>query len=383
MRRSSNRRVYHRGACADSRLRVAAPRRTAARGRLRVRGRAGRRGRVRCGRREPPAEYVAPAWRGLRRRSAAAELRPGFDDGRARRRHHRRRRRRRFSEAARRRGRGAHAAAAVRPHPRGADRRRAAHGRARGGATSSAPWCNSRHAREDEVAWYVARGAARQGRRLRIQGLASRFVTRIDGSYSNVVGPAGRAWSRLSRLADVRLAAEQSSTWRRFWHILIVDRPGTGSILSIDSTMTAIVQVGHRPPRVLVLAFSGLLLVHAAARATEYYKHVDEVMVSPEQWYGKQLQLHGFVVPDSICGSATRSTTGSRSEQRRRRRGHLHGIVPDTFKDEAEVVLKGTLSPDGFTVDPNGIMAKCPSKYERSRSTGARPASVRHGHATA
>ena len=40
------------------------------------------------------------------------------------------------------------------------------------------------------------------------------------------------------------------------------------------------------------------------------------------------------------------------------------GIVPDTFKDEAEVVLKGKLSPDGFHVDPNGVMAKCPSKYE-------------------
>ena len=35
-------------------------------------------------------------------------------------------------------------------------------------------------------------------------------------------------------------------------------------------------------------------------RATEYYKHVDEVMTQPEPWYGKKLQMHGFVVPDSI-----------------------------------------------------------------------------------
>jgi hypothetical protein len=27
-------------------------------------------------------------------------------------------------------------------------------------------------------------------------------------------------------------------------------------------------------------------------------------------------------------------------------------------------VLKGRLSPNGFTVDPDGVMAKCPSKYE-------------------
>jgi cytochrome c-type biogenesis protein CcmE len=45
-------------------------------------------------------------------------------------------------------------------------------------------------------------------------------------------------------------------------------------------------------------------------------------------------------------------------------RATYSGIVPDTFKDDAEVVLKGTLTPDGFKVDPNGVMAKCPSKYE-------------------
>ena len=39
------------------------------------------------------------------------------------------------------------------------------------------------------------------------------------------------------------------------------------------------------------------------------------------------------------------------------------GVVPDTFKNDSEVVLKGKLSGDGFAVDPNGVMAKCPSKY--------------------
>ena len=38
--------------------------------------------------------------------------------------------------------------------------------------------------------------------------------------------------------------------------------------------------------------------------------------------------------------------------------------MPDTFKDGAEVVLKGAWTPDGFSVEPNGVMAKCPSKYE-------------------
>lgn len=42
---------------------------------------------------------------------------------------------------------------------------------------------------DEEIAWYVASGEpADKAGAYAIQGLASRFVTRIDGSYSNVVG---------------------------------------------------------------------------------------------------------------------------------------------------------------------------------------------------
>jgi nucleoside triphosphate pyrophosphatase len=42
---------------------------------------------------------------------------------------------------------------------------------------------------EDEIGWYVASGEPRdKAGAYAVQGLASRFVTRITGSYSNVVG---------------------------------------------------------------------------------------------------------------------------------------------------------------------------------------------------
>jgi cytochrome c-type biogenesis protein CcmE len=47
------------------------------------------------------------------------------------------------------------------------------------------------------------------------------------------------------------------------------------------------------------------------------------------------------------------------------------GIVPDTFKDGSEVVIKGQLGPEGFVVEPNGVMAKCPSKYEATNAPSA------------
>jgi cytochrome c-type biogenesis protein CcmE len=47
------------------------------------------------------------------------------------------------------------------------------------------------------------------------------------------------------------------------------------------------------------------------------------------------------------------------------------GIVPDTFKGEAEVVLRGKLTTSGFHTEPNGVVAKCPSKYEAQAAAGA------------
>jgi cytochrome c-type biogenesis protein CcmE len=113
---------------------------------------------------------------------------------------------------------------------------------------------------------------------------------------------------------------------------------------------------------VLALTFGGLLYT-TMAEGTEYYKHVDEVMAQPENWYAKKLQLHGFVVPNSI------HRKGLDYWFQVQQNGKIvsatyTGVVPDTFKNDSEVVLKGQLTAEGFKVQPNGVMAKCPSKYE-------------------
>jgi cytochrome c-type biogenesis protein CcmE len=114
---------------------------------------------------------------------------------------------------------------------------------------------------------------------------------------------------------------------------------------------------------VLGLAFAGLMY-STLSEGTEFYKHVDEVMANPGAWQGKRLQLHGFVVdksilrrPDTLDYRFQVQSNGKVVPVR------YTGVVPDTFKDGAEVVLKGRLGPDGFAVDRDGVMAKCPSKY--------------------
>jgi cytochrome c-type biogenesis protein CcmE len=122
---------------------------------------------------------------------------------------------------------------------------------------------------------------------------------------------------------------------------------------------------------VLVAALSGLMYT-TLSEGTEYYKHVDEVMVDPAAWEGKRLQLHGYVVDDSILRKP--DTLEYRFQIQSNGKvvpARYTGVVPDTFKGGSEVVLKGRLGPEGFTVDPNGVMAKCPSKYEPSKTPGA------------
>jgi cytochrome c-type biogenesis protein CcmE len=107
------------------------------------------------------------------------------------------------------------------------------------------------------------------------------------------------------------------------------------------------------------------------SEGTEYYKHVDEVMANPDAWHGKRLQLHGFVVDHSILRKP--DTLDYRFQVQNNGKVvpvRYSGVVPDTFKGGAEVVLKGRLDSTGFSVDANGVMAKCPSKYE-AKSTAA------------
>ena len=123
---------------------------------------------------------------------------------------------------------------------------------------------------------------------------------------------------------------------------------------------------------IIVVGALVLLLFSSATESAAYYKMVDEVMVSPEQWYGKPMQLHGHVVDGSM---EWRKGT---LDRRFKVKGAEHvvqasysGVVPDTFKDGSEVVMKGRLGPNGFEVEPGGIMAKCPSRYEAAKPTTA------------
>jgi cytochrome c-type biogenesis protein CcmE len=92
---------------------------------------------------------------------------------------------------------------------------------------------------------------------------------------------------------------------------------------------------------------------------------------------GRKLQVHGNVVDGSIEQKPGTLEYRFKIETRDPRphaviTANYTGLVPDTFKSSAEVVATGKLGEgDALQVIPDGIMAKCPSKYDAAKIGGA------------
>jgi cytochrome c-type biogenesis protein CcmE len=119
---------------------------------------------------------------------------------------------------------------------------------------------------------------------------------------------------------------------------------------------------------VLIVAFSALLFTTLQDNL-QYYKYVDEVAAVPHEWEGKVLQVHGYVVPGSVRGTADRLNWKFDLQRNGRVISATYtGLPPDNFKDKAEVVLTGRFHEQAFTA--TDMTAKCPSKYEEAPPAG-------------
>jgi len=117
-----------------------------------------------------------------------------------------------------------------------------------------------------------------------------------------------------------------------------------------------------------VVVASAIILVVATSSndgdALEYFKDVHQALAQPEKWVTKRLRLHGNVVAGTI--QKKKSSLDYRFAMHSGNRWvevTYRGLVPDTFKDCAEVVVKGKLT-SATLFEADDITAKCPSKYE-------------------
>jgi len=129
---------------------------------------------------------------------------------------------------------------------------------------------------------------------------------------------------------------------------------------------------------VVIAGVVGFLLLRSSGPNQQLYKHVDELMTNVASFHGKRLQVHGYVVEGSIENKPGTLEYRFQIESREPRPhavigASYTGLVPDPFKNGAEVVATGMLGDkDRLDVIPDGIMAKCPSKYEADKA-GNRP----------
>ena len=103
------------------------------------------------------------------------------------------------------------------------------------------------------------------------------------------------------------------------------------------------------------------------SQGISYFHEVHEIKARAQELYGKGLRVSGNVQPGSIRKTMDHKvydflvTDGKSSLPI-----HFEGIVPDLFKDGAEVVIEGRIqnnqSETLFLAD--NLMAKCPSKFE-------------------
>jgi cytochrome c-type biogenesis protein CcmE len=119
-----------------------------------------------------------------------------------------------------------------------------------------------------------------------------------------------------------------------------------------------------------IVATMGTLLVVGMNQDgnLSYYLTVSEFVGSPDR-SGDGFRINGKVAEGSIVRESTGQdvafvVTDGDAELAVR----YHGIVPDTFVDNADVVVEGRLAGDG-TFEAHTLLAKCPSKYEAADGT--------------
>jgi len=120
-----------------------------------------------------------------------------------------------------------------------------------------------------------------------------------------------------------------------------------------------------------VIGIIGYLIASGFDDATvAYYQKVDELQALGVSAEGKSFRVSGQVV----AGTVVRAEDGLSMTFRIDELGNLmevsyHGIIPDTFKEGAGVLLEGRYVNGRF--EATNIMTKCASKYESEGQTPA------------
>jgi cytochrome c-type biogenesis protein CcmE len=119
------------------------------------------------------------------------------------------------------------------------------------------------------------------------------------------------------------------------------------------------------------ILLSMAVLLYAAIRndggGLAFYLTVEEFLENPPD--GDNFRVNGKVKPGSIVRhSSGMDVAFVMTDGERDLPVSYHGIIADTFVDNADVVVEGNLDGGGTFV-ASTMLAKCPSKYEAAEGT--------------
>lgn len=120
---------------------------------------------------------------------------------------------------------------------------------------------------------------------------------------------------------------------------------------------------------IVVVAVAIGYVVMDGLKSETYFYTVDAAVAVGVDLHGQHVRVKGVVEPGSIVGNdgelgrAFRITENGKSISVTYNRA-----MPDTFDENMEVVVQGTVS-DQMIVEADEVLVKCPSRYEGSPPT--------------
>ncbi|HET6443471.1 MAG TPA: cytochrome c maturation protein CcmE [candidate division Zixibacteria bacterium] len=118
------------------------------------------------------------------------------------------------------------------------------------------------------------------------------------------------------------------------------------------------------------------LVVNAVSGNTQLYVTVDEYYSQQAAIAGRDLRISGWVIGDSIQYTQIDDAT-SRLEfditddladptRQKIRVVVMNEPIPDLLQHEAQALVEGHVENGEFIANPNGLLLKCPTRYEEA-----------------
>ncbi len=117
----------------------------------------------------------------------------------------------------------------------------------------------------------------------------------------------------------------------------------------------------------LILGAVGYLMFSGINESMVYYYTIAEATTKTSELSDKGIRIGGFVSPGTIHrvgGQSRVEFVIFEKSSDRTLPVTYQGIIPDTFKENAEVVVEGFYHPQKTVFRATTLLAKCPSKYE-------------------